>query len=114
LIDTSCRGKGGCLGADIDHRALGFQGEHSAVYDVTGLEVVVVLAQQRRELVEGEAHPVEIAAARAAARVVGGGHLFRNREVEIVNCRIGGQVEICLDAADIGRGHGHGRSAACQ
>ena len=100
------RHEGGRLGTDVDHRPLRLQGEHGAVDDVAGLEVVVVLAEQCSKFVEREADTIAVPCAAAAAGIVGGGHLLRNRfEADVLRSLRGGEF---------GSGcHGHGRAAVC-
>ena len=75
------RHEGSRLGADIDHCALGFQGEDGAVDDVARLEVVVVLAQQRGEFINGESGVIKIAAAGSAARIISSWNVFWDAEI---------------------------------
>ena len=84
------RHEGSRLGADVDHGALRFQGEDRAVDDVARLEVVVVLAEESRELIQGESGVVQAAAGGAAAWIIRGGDVFRNAQILTLKRLFGG------------------------
>ncbi len=89
-----------CLGSDVDHRALGLQGEHGAVDDVAWLEVVVVLAQKSRKFIDGEASLIEVPDVGSAAGIIRAGDLFRNAEI-LLSEDLFGVVDVA--AADLSR-----------
>ena len=120
--------EGSCLGADVDQSTFGLQVEHGAVNNVTGFEVIVVLAEKGCEVLQREAN-VFVVGTGSALPVIGTGHLLRDvigqvlghgikallhiqQVVALLSCGALQFRLLCSAGLRRGGGHGHGGGAA--